>query len=449
MNRFRSLRLSTALFIFSAVISEAASLKGSFVKAPSSPAIFLFGVLGDLVYKVDSVKLKGDKFQFKAKGSSFSTGLYRVGLSPEASAPVVLSTEDVEVVLDVNNWDKAVYKNSVENRLFAAFRDLNAGTNSAMRVLEGKYKLLVANSQNDKTAFDAGMNRLRTQADSLLRNQQAQLAKLQAENPNAFFSQVIRLSQVEPAISPETYFSNADLENEGLLHTDVWQQRVSNYLQKFGEGDPDKWVILCDQLVLLTKPNTPAREVVYRAIANATKPLEQSGITYSYEAAKKYDTEFKTARSAAFLKSFPPGPPSVGDQAPDIALADSLGKILKLSSLRGKVVLIDFWASWCGPCRHENPTVVKAYQKYEPKGFTVFSVSLDQNRDKWLAAIKKDGLIWSNHVSDLKGWQSEGAALYKVSGIPATFLLDKEGKIVAKNLRGPALENKLKELLGP
>jgi peroxiredoxin len=92
--------------------------------------------------------------------------------------------------------------------------------------------------------------------------------------------------------------------------------------------------------------------------------------------------------------------------------------------------------------------VVNAYYRYESLGFTVFSVSLDQNKDKWLAAIKKDGLKWENHVSDLKGWQSDAAALYKVTGIPATFLLDKTGKIVAKNLRGNALDAKLKELLG-
>jgi thiol-disulfide isomerase/thioredoxin len=135
--------------------------------------------------------------------------------------------------------------------------------------------------------------------------------------------------------------------------------------------------------------------------------------------------------------------------APDIVLADRDGKPYSLSSLRGKVVLLDFWASWGGPCRQENPTVVKAYNKYESKGFTVFSVSLDQSKEKWLAAIAKDGLIWNNHVSDLKGWGSEGAALYQVRGIPATFLLNKEGKIIAKNLRGPALEEKLKELLEP
>src|SRR5204862_7073568 len=100
--------------------------------------------------------------------------------------------------------------------------------------------------------------------------------------------------------------------------------------------------------------------------------------------------------------------------APEISLADTTGKVIKLSSLRGKIVLIDFWASWCGPCRMENPNVVRVYSKYK-ECFTVYSVSLDQNRDAWVKAIKKDGLVWNSHVSDLKHWQSEGAKAYGVS----------------------------------
>ena len=133
--------------------------------------------------------------------------------------------------------------------------------------------------------------------------------------------------------------------------------------------------------------------------------------------------------------------------APDIILKDSAGKDLALSSLRGKVVLIDFWASWCGPCRQENPNVVRTYNAYKDKGFTIFSVSLDQDRGRWLGAIAKDQLTWPSHVSDLRGWQSAGAKLYGVSSIPATFLLGKDGKIVAKNLRGESLESELQKLI--
>ena len=116
---------------------------------------------------------------------------------------------------------------------------------------------------------------------------------------------------------------------------------------------------------------------------------------------------------------------------------------MKLSDLRGQVVLLDFWASWCGPCRKENPTVVRLYEKYKDQGFTVMSVSLDQNEERWKQAIEKDQLSWPNHVSDLKGWSSAAPKKYSVRGIPFTVLIDKEGKIIDTNLRGAMLEQEL------
>lgn len=127
-------------------------------------------------------------------------------------------------------------------------------------------------------------------------------------------------------------------------------------------------------------------------------------------------------------------------------MADTTGKHVTLSSLRGKYVLVDFWASWCGPCRKENPNVVAAYQKYHDKGFEILGVSLDDKKNLWEKAINADKLSWY-HVSDLKGWRNQAAGLYMVKSVPSSFLLDKDGKIIAKNLRGEALHRKLAELL--
>ena len=137
---------------------------------------------------------------------------------------------------------------------------------------------------------------------------------------------------------------------------------------------------------------------------------------------------------------------TIGQLAPDINLPSPDGKEIALSSLRGKIVLIDFWASWCGPCRKEMPNVVKAYAKFKDKGFEIFGVSLDKEKERWVEAIGKDGITWPQ-VSDLMQWESQVVRLYNIQGIPYTVLLDKEGKILAKNLRGEDLEKKLTEVL--
>ncbi len=137
---------------------------------------------------------------------------------------------------------------------------------------------------------------------------------------------------------------------------------------------------------------------------------------------------------------------AIGYPAPEITLEDTAGNLFSLSSLKGKVVLIDFWASWCRPCRVENPNMVRLYQTYGKYGFDILGVSLDQNRENWLRAIQTDGLIW-NQISDLKGWQSAAGAIYGVRSIPFTVLVDKNGNIIAKGLRGEALEQKIKEVL--
>lgn len=132
--------------------------------------------------------------------------------------------------------------------------------------------------------------------------------------------------------------------------------------------------------------------------------------------------------------------------SPEIALNNPDGVELKLSSLKGKYVLIDFWASWCGPCRRESPNVVKLYNKYKDRGFTIYSVSLDDNMEAWKTAIKADGLVWPNHVSDLLKWNSPLPQLYGFTGIPHTVLLNREGNVIGVGLRGESLEQKLNEV---
>ena len=157
---------------------------------------------------------------------------------------------------------------------------------------------------------------------------------------------------------------------------------------------------------------------------------------------KSYDAQ--SAQSGAENKSR--NDSWVGKQAPQFSMPDVNGKNISLSSFKGKYLLVDFWASWCGPCRMENPNVVKAYNEFKNKNFTILGVSLDKEKEPWRQAIQDDKLAWT-HVSDLKYWNSAAVEIFQFDGIPFNILLDPQGKIIAQELRGEALENKLKELL--
>lgn len=207
------------------------------------------------------------------------------------------------------------------------------------------------------------------------------------------------------------------------------QQERERTLKVYISSHPNSYL----SLMAISSMGGPSADI------SAIEPL-YNGLSQNLkdtEAGKELKASFAALKATA-----------IGTLAPDFTQNDVNGKPIKLSSLRGKYVLLDFWASWCGPCRQENPNVVKTYNKYKDKNFTVLGVSLDRPNGKadWLQAIKDDGLSWTQ-VSDLKFWNNAAAGLYFVQSIPQNFLIDPQGKIVAKNLRGADLESKLIELL--
>ncbi len=265
------------------------------------------------------------------------------------------------------------------------------------------------------------------------------------------------------------YDSLDDIKVKGSKSHDEWSQyedelspfddKIRDLYKQYGEAQKNNDKALMDQLDSTYEPLMAERsKFVENYIVSHNKsaiaPYILKSIYYTMELNEldsifglldssleksKYTQTLK--KKIEILKSV-----AIGKVAPDFTLPDTSGTEVSLKSFRGKYLLVDFWASWCGPCRRENPNNVKLYKKYKNKGFEILGVSLDKKRDNWIKAIKDDGLTWPQ-VSDLKYWQSEAGKLYGVSSIPYTVLLDKEGVIIAKGLRGEKLDEKVAELI--
>ena len=197
--------------------------------------------------------------------------------------------------------------------------------------------------------------------------------------------------------------------------------------------------------------NSSSPAVIYYTLGLSLRSMESAKVLALAKAAAEKTkaaplVEFVALLSTQVQSNTKVAAASVGNIAPEISLADPNGKIISLSSLRGKYVLVDFWASWCGPCRGENPNVVAAYEKYKNKNFTVLGISLDEDKASWLEAIKEDKLNWQ-HISDLKKWESIVVGAYQIEGIPFNVLIDPTGKIIATELRGQALQETLAGVL--
>lgn len=417
----------------------------------------LYEVRGVQMKQIGAAKLESDgavtKFALTAKLPQ--TGFYLIGGDLRKAINVVLAAgEELELTGDWGNHQNCKLSGGQLNDTYALIQERVVAHNQN---LQGLYQNMQLFAQSDP------MQVQRIQSDIMNLNNAhfAYLDSLEAKGD--FVGKVAKMYNFKPYMSDpghskysseleyfkEMFFANLDFKDADIANMPQLYDKARAYAGTLTSANLPREMTKTAMDAVLTQagPKTGAHESILRGYVAG---LEQTKSDLFLDFGKLFvelypqDQQYVAAINGALARM---QSMAAGAEAPDFSAPTPDGGSLKLSDLRGKYVMIDFWASWCRPCRMENPNVVKAYNKYHPKGFEILGVSLDQEKGKWEAAIQQDGLIWK-HVSDLKGWQSQPAALYGVSSIPATVLLDMDGKIIARNLRGPALEDKLKEIFG-
>ena len=357
-----------------------------------------------------------------------------------ASVPLLKSVSDEYAIFD--NYISNVKQNYdlTEGRI-SGEESFYAKVDQYVVLLDDRHKLI----SNDLKDYFEGVKNLVSKRDSLSLDGSLSKKKIKVAFADEVVAFVLKYSSDLKIVTDQFLVKAQASENISKeIFTDA-QYRISGIVQQYQkmyDAENNKISTQIKDLLIANKNDLAVLMFMDLFPLEKNRELHSDIIDALYA---KYPNHQLVKEKYTMMHS-PANATAIGALAPELAFENPDGKILKLSDLRGKYVLIDFWASWCGPCRKENPNVVRLYQQYHEKGFEVFSVSLDKDKNSWIKAIEKDNLLWPNHVSDLKYWSSQGAKIYGVSSIPSTFLIDKDGRIIGKNLRGSELANKLESL---
>jgi thiol-disulfide isomerase/thioredoxin len=421
----------------------------------NADSLFLYEGSGMALKKVGRAGFAPDStFVFSVPASQ--PKYYGIGLSEMAVGRVLLGTEPtVTVWANAQYVEKARAVNSAINKQYEQVIRRCTEFTEKEAALQSEYKQ--ASNPNNPPL----QRQVTERAQTLSRSKKQFLDSLQRANPMLWRTATLSTQPEYLADNNKKHANIVDFYGKESFNYVKWtdlgyaeQPHVSTAFEQFtqqllalGATEAQLRQYLTEQIAKI-----PAGSYTHRmALGGTVQTLKTLNNPLYTDFAKQYIDAYRANSYGEIGRlefdmnknvTFTPG-----GAAPELSGATPEGGTFALSQLRGKYVLIDFWASWCGPCRKENPNVVANYNKYKSKGFEILGVSLDKNAEAWKKAIADDGLTWK-HISDLKGWSSDHARLYSVSSIPQTLLLDKEGKIIQRNLRGEQLAAKLKEIFG-
>jgi len=425
----------------STATSYPVTIQGELENSESYNRIYLYEMFGQFLIKLDSAIVKNGHFTLKTNVPG--RGLFKVGVSEKKSFPLIIGENDLALRADLKNLENSlVVQNSAGNRAYRELQQFQRAIKSEKANLERIYR------EENKTASRETRRQqsrlLKSKFDSLNDVQNKFYKEFSAKNKDLFIGKVVGYLVYEDPADQANYFKDIDFSDPELLRGDFINQKVNIFFQRILPRNVNFWKSGANRMLEMAPQNSRHKELTYLAIIellNTTAPR----VVAAYGA--RFKDEFPQASYASrLIDTLPPEELRIGDEAPDFSMENIFGEEIRLSSLQGKVVLLDFWASWCKPCRKENPNIVKAYRKYHDKDFTVVSVSLDDDREKWLRAIKKDKLVWDN-LADFTTLKNRAAIMYGVEFIPTSFLIDRQGKIRAKNPRGEKLHRLLDNLL--
>lgn len=432
---------------FSTITEEQVSLEANITGCGQSLHLYQFDGFGFTL--VQSAASEDEHFTFELPAGE--PAFYYLGPSERNAVPIILGRESTVKV--EGNCAQLRQLDFVQSPLNKSYAELK----SQMQEYNRKNSILIRSIQRLQ-AEDEKRQDLLDQLKALDEERLAFLEKLKTDNP--LFASIASLNTYlsfphngqeydnELGYYAEEFFRFADFEQEVFAKIPWTYESFKGYattLSSVGLPD-DAHKLYLEKSLNRTPPASTTQKMAYAGVLAALKQRSHSNYMYFAEQFIERYQETDPATTAKLKAEISDARSlMVGGIAPDFSQETPEGELLTLSELRGKVVLLDFWASWCGPCRRENPNVVRVYQKYKDKGFEILSISLDKTRDRWLQAIEQDGMDW-HHVSDLQGWQNAVAQTYDVHSIPHTILLDPDGKILARNLRGQQLEDKLAEI---